>query len=195
MLQIQSSVIKRLLWDLKCASMEQLEKESLYFRKDSIVYAGKTLTQGDPVVAFWEWNVNIYSLCSRKFWDILESTSTLTASNVKFIWLIQYHQLLNYESMAKLFLIFHHITHIIVTKCTNIPLRSLKQIHATYVRGHFNLIIMNSDVAFSNNRFGYFTCQVCKKMNHVCVGVTWENVDQNYTKFTFLPNGTSTKIL
>ncbi len=142
--------------------MEQLENESLYFRKDSIVYAGKTLTQDDAVVAFWEWNVNIYASRSRKFWDILENTSALTASNVKYIWLTQYHQLLNYENMAKLFLIFPHITHVIVTKCTDIQLTSLKQIHATYFRGHFNLIIMDSDVAFSNNRFGYLTYQVCK---------------------------------
>ncbi len=154
--------MRRLLRDLNCGTPDQLDKDSLYFYKDTIAHTGKKLAQDDSVVAFWEWNVNVYTNRSRKFWEVLEKMSDIGIGDVKYIWLVGYRQLLNFENMSKLLLLFPNIRHIIVTKCEDVPIGTIKMVYNTYFKRKFALIIMDSEVVYCNNKSSYVSYMVCK---------------------------------
>ncbi len=160
-MQLLSNNMKRILRDLNCNNLEQLEQHSLYFLKDLLAHRGKVLIQDDAIISFWEWNVNVFASRCKKFWEALDKLAPM--ADVKYLWLVQYRQLLNFENMSKLLLLFPNITHVILALGKDIPIHTIRQIHSTYFKHKFSLIIAENNVIFINNRFGYITYQVCKQ--------------------------------
>ncbi len=153
--------MKRIVRDTNGGSLEQMAENSLYFQKDAVWHENNVLIQDNAILAFWEWNVNVFASRCRKFWEVLEKFSPM--ANIKYLWLDEYHQILNFENITKILMLLPNITHVIITNCKDIPVHTIKQLHNTYFRNKFSLIIAENDVIFANNRIGHITYQVCKR--------------------------------
>ncbi len=153
--------MKRILRDTNCVNTEQLEQHSLYFHRNIVAHRGKRLLNDDAIVSFWEWNVNVFPSRCKPFWSMLEKLDSTT--DVKYLWLIQYRQLLNFENMSKMLLLFPNLTHVIVTLRKDLPIHAVKQVYNIYFKHKFSLIVVEINVIFANNRFGHITYQICKR--------------------------------
>ncbi len=152
-MQIEAN--KKLARELNYGTMAKLNQHSLYFKQNNIRYGTNTIIEDQCIASFWEWNVNVFSGSCKNMWKALQEISPFV--DIKYLWLMEYKQLLNFENLAKLLLLFPRIEYIIIAHCSEIPLSRIKQTYNVYFKPYFSLIIMETSTIQSNNQLSYVT--------------------------------------